>query len=87
MLITSQQSCFFKNSEIELPYNPAILLLRIGKSISRLGCLGLGEMEQNGEWLLMDMGFFLESWKCSKIDCGDGCIILWKYQRPMSHTL
>ena len=36
-----------------------------------IGSLGLGEM---GRYGLMNKGFVFEG-KCSKIDCGDGCVV------------
>lgn len=32
-------------------------------------------------------GFLLGQWKYSKIDCGDGCINLWVYEKRVNCTL
>lgn len=43
-----------------------------------------GGLRRNGQWLLMDMGFFLGWWKGSKIDC---CVMAQLCEYTESHGL
>ena len=65
-------------------------IYRDRKKIS--GCLRMEELDRNwkvggGEPLKGGKrGFFLEWWKCSKIDCSDDCTALWIYEKPLTCT-
>lgn len=40
----------------------------------------------NRKWLLMSMGFDYGWWKLSKIDCLNGCTMLWIYYKSVSEV-